>query len=176
MKATIQVINRMRADGIIGDYAIGGAVGATFYAEPSETKDIDVFVAFKPAPGLLIITLTPIYDYLRKLGYTEFKDEGIVVEGWPVQFLPVSDALDDEALAQAAETELEGVPVRVMQPEHLVAIALRTGRGKDYLRILALVNSGRVNADKLDGILKRFKLLEKWAVFEDKYMRDEGLK
>ncbi len=27
MKETIQIINRMQADGVIGKYAIGGAVG-----------------------------------------------------------------------------------------------------------------------------------------------------
>ena len=31
----------MRTDGVIGKYAIGGAVGATFYLEPSATLDID---------------------------------------------------------------------------------------------------------------------------------------
>jgi len=47
MKATLEVINRMRTDGVIGKYAIGGAVGATFYLEPSATLDIDVFVSFQ---------------------------------------------------------------------------------------------------------------------------------
>ena len=39
MKATMEVINRMRTDGVIGKYAIDGAVGATFYLEPSATLD-----------------------------------------------------------------------------------------------------------------------------------------
>ncbi|MGB3940829.1 MAG: hypothetical protein WBK96_04960 [Candidatus Manganitrophaceae bacterium] len=30
-----------------------------------------------------------------------------VIEGWPVQFLPLGDALTEEALAQAVETENE---------------------------------------------------------------------
>jgi len=34
----------MQADGIIGSYAIGDAVGATFYLEPVATLDVDVFV------------------------------------------------------------------------------------------------------------------------------------
>ena len=44
MKAMLAVINRMQADGFIGKYAIRGAVGATFYLEPSATLDIDLFV------------------------------------------------------------------------------------------------------------------------------------
>jgi hypothetical protein len=31
MKNTLEVINQMQRDGVIGRYAIGGAVGATFY-------------------------------------------------------------------------------------------------------------------------------------------------
>jgi hypothetical protein len=39
IKDTIAVINQMQADGIIECYAIGGAVGATFYLEPVATLD-----------------------------------------------------------------------------------------------------------------------------------------
>ena len=62
-----------------------------------------------------------------------------------------------------------------MKPEHLVAIALRTGRGKDFIRIQTLLNSGAVNADTLDAVLQRHKLVEKWAFFEDRYLRDGGI-
>lgn len=34
IKEAISVINRMQADGVVERYAIGGAVGATFYLEP----------------------------------------------------------------------------------------------------------------------------------------------
>jgi len=44
MKSTLEMMNRMQADGIIDRYAIGGAVGATFYLEPAATFDIDIFV------------------------------------------------------------------------------------------------------------------------------------
>ena len=37
IKDTIAAVNQMRADGVIGRYAIGGAVGATFYLEPVAT-------------------------------------------------------------------------------------------------------------------------------------------
>ena len=35
MKQTLEVINRMEADGIIGRYAIAGAVAAHNYVEPT---------------------------------------------------------------------------------------------------------------------------------------------
>ena len=50
MKATLQVVNQMQSDGVISRYAIGGAIGATFYLEPTSTFDIDVFVALQNLP------------------------------------------------------------------------------------------------------------------------------
>lgn len=49
IKADIATINQMQRDGVIDGYAIGGAVGTTFYLEPVATLDVNVFVAFKPA-------------------------------------------------------------------------------------------------------------------------------
>ena len=39
IKNTIAALNQMQADGVIQRYAIGGAVGATFYPEPVATLD-----------------------------------------------------------------------------------------------------------------------------------------
>lgn len=44
MRETLRIINQTKADGVIGKYAIGGAVGASFYLEPFTTKDLYVFV------------------------------------------------------------------------------------------------------------------------------------
>lgn len=170
MRATLEVINRMQADGVIGKYAIGGAVGATFYLEPSATLDIDIFISLKTPSDSSLVTLSPIYDYLASRGRKAEK-EYIIIEGWPVQFLPASDALDEEALAQAAETEVEDVRTWVMTAEHLVAIALRTGRAKDFTRILQFVESGVIQSHKLDEILKRHGLLAKWEQFGDRFLK-----
>ena len=44
MKRTLQVLNELERDGVFTRYAIGGAMGATFYTEPLLTFDLDVFV------------------------------------------------------------------------------------------------------------------------------------
>jgi hypothetical protein len=49
MQQTLALINQMRDDGVIERYAIGGAVGATLYLEPSATLDVDVFVSLANA-------------------------------------------------------------------------------------------------------------------------------
>jgi hypothetical protein len=42
IREAIATINQMQADGVVERYAIGGAVGATFYLEPIATLDVDV--------------------------------------------------------------------------------------------------------------------------------------
>lgn len=169
MKATIESINQMQADGIIGKYAIGGAVGATFYLEPAATLDVDVFVTLPTAPGGLLLSLSPIYNYLKARGGT-VEDEHIVIGGWPVQFLPASDELELEALAEAVPTKVEDVGTWVMTAEHLAAIALRTGRPKDHNRILQFIEQGAVDRKTLQFIVERHNLTGKWKRFERRFL------
>jgi hypothetical protein len=171
MKATVEMINRMQADGVIGKYAIGGAVGATFYLEPMATADVDIFVMLPTAPGTSLLSLAPIYEYLTAGGCRP-EGERIIVGDWPVQFLPPRGALEQEALAEAVETEVEGVRTWVLTAEHLVAIALQTGRAKDYARIVQFLEADAVDADKLNGILFRHGLLLKWEKFQRKYLEE----
>jgi len=172
VKATLEAINQMQADGVIGDYAIGGAVGATFYLEPAATIDLDIFVSLPTASGGLLLSLAPIYEYLKSRG-GKVVDEYIEIGGWPVQFLPPSNALEQEAIVAAVSTEVEGAPTKVMSAEHLVAIAMRTGRTKDHNRILQFIEQGALNRDKLRKILEQHALTEKWYDFERRYLEDK---
>jgi hypothetical protein len=180
MTGTIQVLNRMVEDRIVQRYAIGGAVAALNYVEPRFTSDLDIFITFdNPSPSGLV-TLGPIPGYLAKLGYTEWKDEGLLIEGWPVQFLPASDRLDSEALEKAVEIEDdfgsgEKVRTRVFSAEHVVAIAVRTGRPKDFLRVDDFIGQAAVNLRELRDVLERHDLLDKWAVFCRKTGRSDPL-
>ena len=133
VKKVFQLLNQMIRDGVIPNYAIGGAIGAVFYVEPFATQDIDVFVLMTDEQTGLV-TEIPGWRYLKQHGYTEIRGEAIVVEDWPVQFIPVSDALEEEAFLNAAVQEFEGESVRVMLAEHLVAIMLKVGRLKDSVR------------------------------------------
>ena len=169
MKATLELINRMQADGVIGEYAIGGAVAATIYLEPTATLDIDIFVTLPTLAGGLLLSLAPIYEYLKARGCA-IQREYIVVGGWPVQFLPPSDDLEREAVAKAVETTIEGITTWVMPPEHLLALALRTGRSKDHLRVLQFLEEDAVNRDKLNELLDRHGLKGQWRQFEARYL------
>lgn len=166
MKETLAEINELQKAGIIGAYAIGGAMGATFYLEPINTYDLDIFVIFEDAP--LILTLTPIYDHLAERGY---KPEGDAVRigDWPVQFLPAESPLLAEAVDQAVSYEVEEVVTKIMTAEHLMAIALDTGRAKDLARIEAFLEAEVADGDRFHDIVSRHSLTLKWQRFSSKF-------
>jgi len=171
IRDAIVVINQMEADGVIDRYAIGGAVGATFYLEPVATLDVDVFVAFKSEPGRLLASPKPILDYLSTRGCA-MQGEYVMVAGWPVQFLPPTGPLVEEALANAAEVDIEGVLARVFRAEHLAAIALQTGRAKDKARLLQFVEEGALDAGRFQDIVRRHDLVDAWARFERQFLSE----
>jgi len=131
IKEAIDILNTLEQKHVIGRYAVAGAVAALNYIEPSLTFGLDILVSFENTQSRLA-TLKPIFDALAALGYAETQNEGVVIGGWPVQFLPVADALDSEALEQAQEVTFsmtEGTAlVRVLRAKHVVATALRVGR------------------------------------------------
>jgi len=159
----------MQADGVIAHYAIGGAVGATLYLEPAATLDVDVFVILPVAPSGLLVSLSPIYEYLKSHGGT-VQDEHIVLGDWPVQFLVPSSELEREATTSSVPVTIEGVRTWVMQAEYLVAIAFSTGRSKDHVRILQFIEQAAVDQALLNRILASHGLTAKWAQFERKYL------
>lgn len=122
-------------------------------------------------PGNSLLSLSPIYDYLKARS-CRVEAEYILIGDWPVQFLPSSDALEQEAIEEARKTEVEGVATWVMQAEHLVAIALRTGRAKDRARIVQFLEQNAVDQDKLERILAQYALIPKWERFKSKFLKD----
>jgi hypothetical protein len=169
IKSTIATINQMQADGVVRRYAIGGAVGATFYLEPVDTLDLDVFVTFEADAGSLLVSPQPIFDYLKARG-GNMEGEYIVVAGWPVQFLPAANPLVMEALEQAVERNVAGVPARVFTAEHLAAIALQTGRAKDKARLLQFVEAGALDTARFQDVVTRHGLAATWRRFEQQFL------
>jgi len=171
IKAVIALINQMQADGVVERYAIGGAVGATFYLEPVATLDVDIFVSFESAPGSLMVSPQRIYDYLTARGGA-VEREYIVIAGWPVQFLPPGTPLVEEALQEADVKDVDGTAARVLTAEHLAAIALQTGRAKDKARLLQFVEAGVLDIARFRAILARHGLGAAWQKFEQQFLSD----
>lgn len=165
------MINQMQSDGVIERYAIGGAVGATFYLEPVATLDVAIFMTFKAQTGSAIVSMEPVFDYLKARGGT-VQGEYIVISGWPVQFLPPTGPLAEEALRDAVTKDVEGTPARVFTAEHLAAVALQTGRAKDKARLLQFIEAGALDVARFQAILARHGLAGAWQRFEKQFLSD----
>jgi hypothetical protein len=168
IKEVIATINQMQADGIIEHYAIGGAVAATFYLEPVDTMDVDIFVPFQSEPQNLIVSPQRILDYLTSHGCA-LEGEYVVIAGWPVQFLPAAGSLLEEALVEAVTVDVDGTPARVFTAEHLAAVTLQVSRAKDKARLLQFIEGGVLDTDRFQAILRRHALVDRWGKFEQQF-------
>lgn len=164
MEQVIQVLNRMLTDGIIEKYAIGDGIAAIYYLEPYQTDDIDVFVLPVVVGDSGLISLESIYTYLEGLGYHSVEEGvGILIEDWPVQFLPASKSVQEEAVVHAEEVSFAQSRTYIFSAEHLATELLRSGREKDLLRVIKLVQAGEVNMKVFREIVGRHGLSEKWT-------------
>ena len=154
----LRALNAIKTDGVIEDYAIAGAMAIVFWTEPVPTFDLDVLVLLpERADGL--ISLEAIYRWGESHGYPA-QDEHILVEGLPTQFVPCPNTLAMEAVASAAEIDFEGVLVRVVRPEYLIALYLqpqaRTQKRRERAAMLLALPT--LNRGLIDEILSRHGL------------------
>ena len=141
MESTLEILNEMESAGLVKRHAMS-----------------------PPVSGLL--TLTPVYDFLKARGATE-RREHLLLAGTLLQVIPAYDALTEEAVQQSVERRVGQTPTRVMRVEHLIAIALKTGRAKDYARVALLLEEADVDTALLVDILQRHDLIEKWNQFKN---------
>lgn len=167
MRELAELLNEMRERGIISNYAIFGAIAQMRYTEPVATLDADVLILLRDATRLEL--LRPIYEFCQERGYHP-EGEAIRVGNWPAQFIPAFNALTREAVEQAETADFGGTPLRVVRAVHLAVIALSTGRGKDFARILALLESGAVSAPEIAAVAAKHQLTNEWRRFEDRFL------
>lgn len=161
LREVFQVLNDMRSEGIIDEYALGGAMAVLFYAEPTRTYDLDVFVVLPPADQP-IVTLTPVYAWLRERGF-EPHAEHVMIHGVPVQLIPAYNELVEEAITAARDHDYDDVTVRVCPPEHLIALALQAGGGKRRERAHQLFETADIDRALLDEIMSRHGIQGPWS-------------
>ena len=86
----------------------------------------------------------------------------------PVDLFPV-DELEKEAVENAKETEYQGAKTKIIVPEYLIALFLRTNRDKDERKIKMLLEQAQINMEKLTKILNEHGLTEKFVKYKEKY-------
>lgn len=155
---TLRALNTMKAEGVVREYAIAGAMAIVFWTEPVPTFDLDVLVLLPPATGDLV-SLEGIYLWAESRGYAP-EEEHVVVHGLPTQFVPSPGPLANEAIATAVDLEYEGVIVRVVRPEYLIALYLqpeaRTAKRRE--RAAMLLELPSLDRGLVDEILRRYDL------------------
>lgn len=170
VEKTLKVVNELERKRIIEKYAIGGGIATIFYMEPVLTYDLDIFV-FLPQTQRGLVTVSPIYKYLRGKGYKAHQ-EHIVIEGVPVQFIPAYNDLVEEAVREAREIRFKGTKTRVLRAEHLLAIMLQTNRPKDRARMTQQLEETKIDMNYLTEILGLHGLRRNWNEFKKRFYEE----
>jgi len=167
IKKALTLLNEMEQQGIIGKYAIGGSIGAIYWTEPFATKDMDIFLHLPVSEkGILLM---PFLDYIIQRGY-QFNRQFVQIGTLMLDFIGVYNTLTEEALEQALDVTVYGIKSRVFGSEHLLAIAIQTGRAHDLAKVEKLYSEGNINEEYLLEILARHHLIRKWNEFKKKYL------
>ena len=163
----LKVINDLQRHNLLKDYAIAGGIAVLYYTEPVLTYDFDVLCVF-PDSGLLVDP-TPVFEYLNSLGYEFGKEDRVNIEGVPVQFIPASPGLVEEALQHAVNVTISGVQTKILTVEYLIAMMLQLYRPKDRAKIDLLIHNEEVSIDMttLQSIITTYHLIERWKRLSD---------
>ena len=148
--AVFKIFNQLKKKKVFQDYAIGGAVAVNYYAEPRNTIDIDLYFLVDDRG------YHQLWQTLTDIGY-KAQGQRIVVEGVPVDMFPVSvHPIFEEALRNAKQVRVTGVPIKVFTPEYLIVTKLMSFRPRDRADIYDLFEFGKVDKDVLNDIIRRY--------------------
>jgi hypothetical protein len=167
MREVAQLLNDMLRAGVIGNYAMFGAVAQMRYTQPVATLDADVLVSLPAMQDNNV--LDPICHFCRSRGYNP-EGEAILVGDWPVQFIPAFSRLTEEAIDRAETGEIGGLPLRVVRADYLAAIALSVGRAKDFARVLSLLEADAVSSNDIERLCARHDLISQWQQFRRRFL------
>ena len=153
----LAAMQQMKDDGVVSEYALGGAMALIFWSEPIATFDLDVFVLMERSGTL--VSLGPIYAWAERSSYPT-KAEHIIIAGVPVQVIPAHNELAVEAIESATTLDYEEVPVRVIRLEYLIAMYLEPSArsAKRLQRVSALLDENALDRRLLDQLLQRYQL------------------
>ena len=131
----IRLMNRLKKTKKIADYAIFGAVGASYYIPAVTTMDVDLLVLAQTDADY-IKTWRELNKYAEKV-----MDFGFVIDDTPVQLLPTSvSPIFADALKTATKVKTGGLTTKVVDREHLIVMFLKANRPKDRQKASIMLN------------------------------------
>lgn len=159
----IRTIEAMKTDGVLANYAIGGAMAFTNWAEAVHTEDLDVVVIVAgDAPAL--DPLRPVFEWLARHNIA-IEGEHAMIAGVPVQFLPAWNALVEAAVEHAATVPYDAndpasETMRIITAAYLAAswkldpAANTTTRAE---RVARLYDAGATTRDEVNALVERYR-------------------
>jgi hypothetical protein len=165
VEKTLKIIRELKEKKVLEDFSIGGGIAALYYIEPLLTYDLDIF--FIPIKESIDV-LAPLYRYLKEKGF-KAKKEHILIEGVPVQFIPVYNELVKEAVQHSVEVKYGRIKTKILGLEYLIADMLQTYRPKDRERLVKIFEEAKIDLKILNKILKKYGLYDKYFQFKEKY-------
>jgi len=165
VEKTLKIIKELKEKKVLKDFSIGGGIAALYYIEPLLTYDLDIL--FIPIEDSIDI-LAPIYKYLKEKGF-KTKKEHVLIEGIPVQFIPVYNELVMEAVQYSNEAKYGRIKTKILGLEYLIAVMVQTYRPKDRERLVKVFEEAKIDLKLLKRILKKYGLYDKYVQFKEMY-------
>ncbi len=131
-EAAIAELERMKGDGLLSEYAIGGGLAVILWSHPIATgADIELFVLPE--------------------GTSESLHDTIDIAELPMRVVRAGTPLAAEAVTRAAVIDYEGQPARIIRPEYLVLLYR-----DDRQRVEALFDHAGMDEALLEDLAVRY--------------------
>jgi hypothetical protein len=138
-------------------YALIGGIAAMYYGRSRFTEDVD-FVAVTGHMEIFAAHPQEIekHHFSSDCTYKLYHKSGVQVDLW-------KDQHADEIVRRAAEVELAGRLIRIIEPHDLLAMKLRAGRLKDDYDISQIIAGTKIDEGRLSMLISS----EQLARFEE---------
>lgn len=148
-QSVLVVLNELKKEGVIKDYAIAGGYAVMYYDIPISTFDLDILVVLSSEDDF-----HRLYEYYRQKG-AKIENVYIYINNMPVQFLPnYISPLFNSAIEEADVIDFDDISSKVVSVEFLVVLLLTSFRSKDKIRIQSLLN--KADSALLLEVIRRF--------------------
>jgi hypothetical protein len=159
LNQALDLLTALRADGLIGGFALIGGLAVSAWSPPRATMDVDLLVLAEPEKlDLLVQALCEagMQAELRRGGFAD-----------PIPFLIRADSLDiivatkkyeAEAVEQSIAVNIAGRDIPVASPEFLILLKLKAGGPRNLMDVRELLAANLVDRALLADLAVRYRV------------------